>query len=207
MIKRDIIKKDVMTLKGKIKKLEPRELFLMFWAFFKIGAFTLGGGFTMIPLMKEEMVDKQKWIKEEEFLDIIAVTQSAPGAVAINTSIYIGYKLYGLVGSFIATLGTILPSFLIIVFIALFYDSFKSSIYVKKAFKGIYPGIVVLILASAFNLRKAAFKTPVGATIAAISLTALLIFDLHPIIVILTSGIAGMLLQDRLRDPEEREGK
>ena len=99
-------------MNGKIKKLELRELLLMFWAFFKIGAFTLGGGFAMIPLMKVEMVDKQKWIKEEEFLDIIAVAQSAPRAVAINTSIYISYRLYGFLGSLIAVLGTILPSFL-----------------------------------------------------------------------------------------------
>jgi chromate transporter len=194
-------------LTGKIKKLGPGELLLMFWAFFKIGAFTLGGGFAMIPLMKVEMVDKQKWIKEEEFLDIIAVTQSAPGAVAINTSIYIGYKLSGFLGSCIAVLGTILPSFLIILFVALFYADIKSSIYVKKAFRGIYPGIVVLILAAAFNLRKAAFKTPAGVIIAVLSLAALVILDLHPIMAILASGIAGMFLQNRLRDPEERGEK
>jgi chromate transporter len=89
----------------------------------------------------------------------------------------------------------------------LFYDDIKSSIYVKKAFKGIYPGIVVLILASAFNLRKAAFKTPTGVIIAVLSLVVLLIFDLHPIIVILVSGITGIVLQNRLRDPEERGDK
>jgi len=111
-------------------------------------------------------------------------------------------------GSLIAILGTILPSYKYY-FVALFYDDIKSSTYVKKAFKGIYPGIVVLILASAFNLRKAAFKTPVGVIIAVSSLAALLIIfdlhlDLHPIIVILASGISGMFLQNRLRGPEER---
>jgi len=89
-------------------------LFIMFWIFFKIGAFTLGGGFAMIPLMKAEFVDKLKWIDEDEFMDIIAVSQCAPGAVAINSSIYIGYRLYGYTGAVVAALGTVLPSFIII---------------------------------------------------------------------------------------------
>ncbi|MDN5302415.1 MAG: chromate transporter [Thermoanaerobacteraceae bacterium] len=177
------------------QKLSPKELLLMFWAFFKIGAFTLGGGFAMIPLMKTEMVDRQKWIKEEEFLDIIAVTQSAPGAVAINSSIYIGYKLSGFLGSVIATLGTVLPSFLIILFVALFYSNIKSNLYVKKAFYGIYPAIVVLILAAAVNLWKAAFKDKTGIAIAVLSLAALIVFDVHPILVILLSGLVGMFLK------------
>ncbi|HHW03909.1 MAG TPA: chromate transporter [Thermoanaerobacterales bacterium] len=167
----------------------------MFWAFFKIGAFTLGGGFAMIPLMKVEMVDRQKWIKEEEFLDIIAVTQSAPGAVAINSSIYIGYKLAGFSGSVIATLGTVLPSFLIILFVALFYADMKSNVYVKKAFSGIYPAIVVLILAAAINLWKAAFKDKTGLALALLSLAALIVFDVHPILVILLAGITGIFLK------------
>lgn len=177
------------------QKLSAKELLLMFWAFFKIGAFTLGGGFAMIPLMKVEMVDRQKWIKQEEFLDIIAVTQSAPGAVAINSSIYIGYKLAGFLGSVLATLGTVLPSFLIILFVALFYSDMKSNTYVKKAFCGIYPAIVVLILAAAANLWKAAFKDKTGIVIAAMSLVALIVFDIHPILVILLSGLAGMFLK------------
>ncbi|HHW01311.1 MAG TPA: chromate transporter [Thermoanaerobacterales bacterium] len=167
----------------------------MFWAFFKIGAFTLGGGFAMIPLMKVEMVDKQKWIKEEEFLDIIAVTQSAPGAVAINSSIYIGYRLAGLLGAVIATLGTVLPSFLIILLVVMFYADMKSNKYVERAFKGIYPAIVVLILAAAINLWKAAFRDKTGIAIAVIALFALIVLDIHPILVILISGLAGIVLE------------
>jgi chromate transporter len=164
----------------------------MFWGFFKIGAFTLGGGFAMIPLMKAEIVDRQKWIKEEEFLDIIAITQSAPGAVAINSCIYIGYELFGLIGSLIATLAIVLPSFLIIIFIAKFYTNIKSNIYVKKAFRGIYPAIVVLILSAAINLRKAALKSKIGIAILIFALIALIFFHVHPIIVILISGIIGI---------------
>lgn len=179
------------------KKLSPKELLLMFWAFFKIGAFTLGGGFAMIPLMKVEMVDKQKWIKEEEFLDIIAITQSAPGAVAINSSIYIGYELAGFLGSCIATLGTVLPSFLIILFIVLFYTDISSNTYVRKAFRGIYPAIVVLIMSAAVNLRKAAFKHTYGIIISACALIALLVFDIHPIIVIIVAGLTGFFIHEK----------
>jgi chromate transporter len=174
--------------------LASKKLLIMFMAFFRIGAFTLGGGFAMIPLMKVEMVDKQKWIREDEFLDIIAVTQSAPGAVAINSSIYIGYKLFGLLGALVATLGTVLPSFLIILLIALFYADFKSNIYVEKAFKGIYPAIAVLILDAAVNLKKRAFKTKKGIIIAVGALGALLFLDIHPIFVILAAGLLAVLL-------------
>lgn len=184
------------------KRLSPKEMLIMFWAFFKIGAFTLGGGFAMIPLMKVEMVDKQKWIKEEEFLDIIAVTQSAPGAVAINTSIYVGYKLSGLLGSVVATLGTVLPSFLIILLVVFFYADMKSNTYVKKAFQGIYPAIVVLILTAALNLWKAAFKNKMGIAVAILALVALIVFDIHPILVILASGILGIFLKKGARAQE-----
>ncbi|MDI3481505.1 MAG: chromate transporter [Tepidanaerobacteraceae bacterium] len=186
-------------------KLSLKEMLIMFWAFFKIGTFTLGGGFAMIPLMKVEMVDKQKWIKEEEFLDIIAVTQSAPGAVAINSSIYIGYRLAGFLGSVIATLGTVLPSFLIILCVVSFYADMKANPYVKKAFCGIYPAIVVLILAAAINLWKAAFRDKAGIVIALLSLAALVVFDVHPILVIVVSGLVGIFLKKTAKQGGDRK--
>lgn len=181
------------------KRLNLKEILLMFWAFFKIGAFTLGGGFAMIPLMKVEMVDKQKWIGEEEFLDVIAITQSVPGAVAINASMSIGYRVAGLLGAVIATLGTILPSFIIILCIALFYSGMKSNKIVKKVFKGIYPTIVVLILSAALNLKKAAVKDVKSMFIVVVSIIALLVFKIHPIIVIIVSGIFGMIFSQSQR--------
>lgn len=181
------------------KRLNLKEILLMFWAFFKIGAFTLGGGFAMIPLMKVEMVDKQKWIGEEEFLDVIAITQSVPGAVAINASMSIGYRVAGLLGAVIATLGTILPSFIIILCIALFYSGMKSNKIVKKVFKGIYPTIVVLILSAALNLKKAAVKDVKSMFIVVVSIIALLVFKIHPIIVIIVSGILGMIFSQSQR--------
>ncbi|MCG0275764.1 MAG: chromate transporter [Thermosediminibacteraceae bacterium] len=174
------------------KKISPRQLVVMFWTFFKIGAFTLGGGFAMIPLMKAEFVDRLRWLKEEEFLDIIAVSQCVPGVVAINSSVYIGYKLYGFLGAAIAALGTVLPSFLIILAVALVYNEIRSEPAVQKAFRGIYPALVVLVLAAAINLRKAAFRNFFDMVVAIACLIALLI-DVHPIFVIIAAGTTGIL--------------
>lgn len=151
------------------KTLKPKQLLYAFWAFFKIGAFTLGGGYAMIPLMKAEIVDKQKWIDEEKFLDMIAITQSAPGPIAVNTSIYIGYELSGLIGAIIATLATVLPSFLILLIISMFYSNIKTNIYVKRAFQGIYPAVVALILSAAINLRKIALKNNISIIVAIVA--------------------------------------
>ncbi|GFR35970.1 hypothetical protein TCEA9_17820 [Thermobrachium celere] len=107
-------------------------LFELFMSFAKIGAFTLGGGYAMVPLIQEEVVEKKKWIDREEFLDILAVSQSTPGALAINMSVYIGYRLRGVLGSIFAALGCVLPSFLSIIFIAAFLTNFLDYKYVKK---------------------------------------------------------------------------
>ncbi|TYP58757.1 chromate transporter [Thermosediminibacter litoriperuensis] len=175
------------------RRLSPRQLLSMFCVFFRIGAFTLGGGFAMIPLMKVEIVDRQGWLKEEEFLDIIAVTQCSPGAVAINSSVYIGYRLFGLTGAVVAALGTVLPSFLIILAVAFVYADIRSNPAVQKAFRGIYPALVVLVLAAAFNLQKAAFKNRIDVAVAITGLIALVVFNVHPILVILVSGITGVI--------------
>ena len=118
-----------------------------FGIFFKIGAFTIGGGYAMVPLIENEIVTKRKWIAQEDFIDLLAISQSAPGILAVNISIFIGYKLRGIRGSIITALGTILPSFIIILAIALFFHSFKDNPIVERIFKGIRPAVVALIAA------------------------------------------------------------
>src|SRR5690554_1238352 len=117
-------------------------LFKMFITFFKIGAFTFGGGYAMIPIIQEEVVGKKKWIDDSEFMNAIAVAQGSPGPVAVNTSIYVGYRIGGLPGALTATLGTILPSFLIILLIAMFFYQFRDYAIIDKIFLGIRPAIV-----------------------------------------------------------------
>ena len=108
-----------------------------FSIFFKIGAFTIGGGYAMVPLIEDEIVTKRQWIAKEDFIDLLAISQSAPGILAVNISIFIGYRLRGIRGSIITALGTILPSFLIILAIALFFHNFKDNVYVERIFKGL----------------------------------------------------------------------
>ena len=112
-----------------------------FASFFKIGLFTIGGGYAMVPLIEEEVVNKKKWISQEEFIDLLAISQSVPGVFAVNFSIFIGYKLRRFPGALALALGTILPSFFIILAIALFFQQFKEYEAVEKIFKGIRPAV------------------------------------------------------------------
>ena len=133
-----------------MKKVSLWQLFLVFA---KTGAFTLGGGYVMIPALQEEM-SRRGWISDEELPDIVALAQSAPGLLAVNMSIFAGYKLRGFRGSVTATLGSVLPSFIIILLIAMLFANFKDNIYVMKAFLGIRPVAVALIAAAAIKMGR-----------------------------------------------------
>lgn len=163
----------------------------LFTTFFKVGAFTLGGGYAMIPIIESEIVDKHQWIKKEEFIDLIAIAQSCPGVFAINLSTFIGYKLKGRWGAFVSTLGTALPSFLIILVIALFFHRFMDIGWVAAMFRGIRPAVVALIAVPTFNLAKSARINLANCWIPIIS--ALLIWALHvnPIWIIIAAGVGG----------------
>lgn len=129
-------------------------LWKIFWIFGKIGAFTIGGGIPMIAAIKKELVEL-KWLDEEEFIDIITLSQTAPGLFAVNISILTGHKLRGTKGSVVATIGSCLPPFLIILLVAIFFTSFKDNEYVIKAFKGIRPVVVSLIAVPMLDMLKA----------------------------------------------------
>lgn len=135
-----------------------RICFNLFLTFFKIGAFTFGGGWAMISLLEKEIVDKRNWLKKDEFLDQLAIAQSLPGIMAVNVAIGVGYKLSKLKGSIAAALGTILPSFIIILAIAMFLtpDTIKHNATLTSIFMGIRPAVVALILAPVFTTAKAA---------------------------------------------------
>lgn len=129
------------------------ELFLVF---FKLGAFTFGGGYAMIPLIRNEVVSKRSWIGDEEFMDMLALAQSAPGPMALNTALFVGNKRLGFKGSLMSGLGVIVPSFLVILTIAIFLVQFKDNPVVERVFKGIRPAVVALIAAPLFVLGKSA---------------------------------------------------
>lgn len=128
----------------------------LFITFFRIGFFTIGGGYAMIPLIEKEVVDRRKWIVAREFIDMLAMAQSAPGVMAINTSIFVGYKLKGTKGSIAAAVGCALPSFIIIVLIATFFVDMRENPTVNRIFKGIRPAVVALIAAPLWRMAKSA---------------------------------------------------
>lgn len=168
--------------------------FKLFWTFFKIGAFTFGGGWAMISIIEREIVDKNKWIGKEEFLDLLAVSQSLPGILAVNISVSIGDKLRGFKGSAVAALGTILPSFLIILAIAMFLtpDIIKNNPVVAKIFKGIRPCVVALIIAPVITSAKAA-RINLKTVWIPVVVAVLIYVGWNPIVFIILGGLGGYL--------------
>ncbi|WP_321479605.1 chromate transporter [uncultured Bacteroides sp.] len=161
--------------------------------FFKIGLFTIGGGYAMIPLIENEIVVKRDWISKEDFLDLLAISQSAPGVMAINIAIFIGYRLKGIRGSLASTLGVALPSFIIILSIALFFHNFKENQIVEKIFKGIRPGVVALIAAPTFNMAKLAKINRYTIWIPILSALVIWLLDFSPIWIIIMAGVGGFI--------------
>ena len=131
-----------------------KKLLLLFLTMFKIGLFTFGGGYAMIAIIERELVEKKKWIENEDFIDLIAIAESTPGPLAINSATYIGYKVAGVLGSVFATLGVVLPSFIIIFVISLFFDAFIKLKFVGYAFKGIQACVSYLILSAGIKMLK-----------------------------------------------------
>ena len=166
-------------------------MFKLFSTFFKIGMFTLGGGYAMIPIIEAEVVDKHKWVTKEEFLDLIAIAQSCPGVFAANISIFIGYRLKKVRGAILSCLGTCLPSFLVILLIAMFFHRFQDNPVVASIFRGIRPAVVALIAVPTFNLAKSAGITwatcwiPIGGAL------AIWLMGVSPILIILLAAIGG----------------
>ena len=164
----------------------------LFGTFFKIGAFTLGGGYAMIPLVQREVVDNRAWIDEEEFLDLIALAQSAPGIIAVNTAVFVGYKIAGWRGVVMSVLGATLPSFLIILLIAMCFTRFRDYPQVEAVFKGIRPAVVALIAAPLYKMAKAAKVTWKNIWIPIAAALLIWLLGVSPVLVIV-AAIAGGL--------------
>lgn len=176
-----------------------KSMFLqLFVTFFKIGAFTFGGGWAMISIIEREIVDKHHWLGKEEFLDLLAVAQSLPGILAVNISVAVGDKLRGVKGSACAALGTILPSFMIILAIAIFLtpDMIKNNSILSPVFKGIRPAVVALIIAPVISAAKAArlnWKTAIIPIAVALLIWSKWPVVSSPILYIVLGGIGGYI--------------
>ena len=171
----------------------------LFFTFLKIGAFTFGGGYAMVALLQNEFVEEKKWVTKEEFLDMVAIAESTPGPMAVNSATYIGYKMEGVEGAAVSTLAVCLPSFLVIYGISLFFDQFLRLTVVSNAFRGIQAGVVYLILSAGVKMLKNLERSPFNLLVlTAVLLTmvgcSVLAVSFSSIFYILLSGGAGFLL-------------
>ncbi len=161
--------------------------------FFKIGAFTFGGGYAMIPLIRNEVVDKKKWLDDDDFINMLALAQSAPGPISLNTAIFVGNKRLGFKGSLFCSAGIILPSFIIILIIAIVFTQFKENPVIESIFKGIRPAVVALIAAPLLGLGKSAGIKLKNSWIPVVVAVAVWLLKISPVYIVLGAIVLGVL--------------
>lgn len=170
-------------------------LLTIFLVFLKVGAFTFGGGYAMLPVIQREVVSRQKWVDQTVFFDTLIVTQSIPGPLALNNAIILGQRMRGLRGGLMAALGIVTPSILIILaIVAYFLPYFQQNVYVQAVFYGLRPAVVALITAAAFNLAREMLRGWASALLAVILLAVALLFNVHPIAILVSGGLIGLIL-------------
>ncbi len=174
-----------------------KKYFKLFWIFFRVGAFTFGGGYAMVPIIQKEIVENENLIETKEFIDIIAVSQSLPGPIAVNATIFTGFKLYGILGAISGLIGTVLPSLLTIVLLAIFYDRIKDIKTIQLFFQGVRPAIVALILMSAIKLGKAINRTKFNYFMMVTAFVSIVFLGFHPIIVVILCAASGLFYTRR----------
>lgn len=165
----------------------------LFCTFFKIGLFTFGGGYAMITLIQSEASAKKKWITDEDILEIAAIAESTPGPIAVNSATFVGYKTAGVLGAFFATLGVVVPSFVIICIISRVFEAFGHIRAVKYAFFGIKAGVLALMLKALFSMYEACPKSTAGYITALAAFAAVSIFNINVLLVIILCAISGII--------------
>ena len=183
----------------------------LFWTMFKIGLFTFGGGYAMIALLENEFVENKKFLGKDEFLDVVAIAESTPGPIAINMATYIGYKKLRFFGSVCATLGVVLPSFIIIYTISLFLDAFLSFSLVANAFRGIQVCVIYLIFSAGIKMLKQIKKTAFSITVVSLVLLCMVALSLFAVkfstvFYILICGVLGLAVHG-LKSVRARKGE
>jgi chromate transporter len=166
----------------------------LFWEFMKIGAFTFGGGYAMIPLIEKEIVNKYQWLTMKQFTDLIAIAEMTPGPMAVNSATLVGYKVAKFWGAVVSTVGVVLPSFLVIWAIASVFSQFQNNPTVQAAFRGLRPAVLGLIIVAAISISKTSILSEYKSILIVIgTVIALTIFKIHPILVLIISAITGIV--------------
>lgn len=172
---------------------DMKKLWELFLAFFKIGAFTFGGGYAMIPLIQREAVEQKHWVTDEDILEIIAIAESTPGPIAINAATFVGYRAGGVWGAFSATFGVVLPSFLIITLISYVLQEFQDLKFVKYAFYGVRAGVLALILKALWNMYRKSPKGAVAYAAMAMAFVLVAVLKVNVIVVIALCAALGLI--------------
>ena len=165
----------------------------IFWSFFKVGTFTIGGGYAMIPLMQREIVERHRWIGEEEFMDQVALSQAMPGVFAVNMATMTGYRLRGVRGAVVAIVGNVLMPIVFILVLAMFFRAFREVPAVERIFMGLRPAVVALIAAPVFTMAKSAKVAWSNVWIPVVSALLIWLFGVSPIVVVLGAALLGYL--------------
>lgn len=176
-----------------MKKTDKKDILPLFLTFFKIGAFTFGGGYAMIPLIQKGVVEDHKWITDQDILDIVAIAESTPGPIAINSATFIGYKVGGFLGAFAATTGVVLPCFLVMVCLSCVLRQVEDLKAVQYAFQGIRAGVLALIIKAMISMYKQSPKSPVSYVIMAGAFIAVAFFKIHVLAVIIGCALTGLI--------------
>ena len=180
-------------LRWIMNKNRASECLKLFWVFFKIGLFTFGGGLAMISLISREVAESRKWLTEKEMGDIVIIAESTPGPIAVNTATYVGYKVGGVFGSVMATLGVVLPSLVIITLIYFFFEAFKANRWFGAAFRGIRAAVIVLLFGAFVKLFRPMEKNAVTLSVAAAVFLVMLFTNIDSVYLIIAGGVLGIL--------------
>ena len=186
-------------MKGKGKKMEKKNKKKMLWKIFistlYLSAFTFGGGYVIVTLMKKKFVDDYHWIEENEMLDLVAIAQSSPGAIAVNGAIVVGYKLAGILGTIVAIIGTVIPPFLIISITSFCYNAFRSNYFVSQMLEGMQAGVGAVIASVSYEMGAGIIskKDVVSVLIMIGAFIAACIFNINVIFIVIISGIIGII--------------
>lgn len=176
-----------------MKNKKIKQTFFLFVSFFKISLFTFGGGYAMIPLIQKEVVDKRGWLSKKDIFEIIAVAESAPGPIAINTATFIGFKVGGFLGAAVTAIGVILPSFLIILVVSSLLREFENSKILKYAFSGIKAGVLALIIKALYSMYKECPKNAMSYLIAGGAFIAVSFFNINILLVVAFAAVVGIV--------------
>ncbi len=181
--------------KTRREKVSFKDLLSLFWTFFKIGLFTFGGGYAMLPMIEKEIVEKKGWMQESIVSDMVAVAEATPGPIAVNMATFVGYQRGGFWGSFFSTLGLIIPSFIIILIISLCLALVEGNVWVQSAFKGIRAGVVALVVNAGIKMTKQVPKMFVTILVTVIAFALATLTKIDVVFIIIAGGLFGVIYQ------------